>query len=124
MKMDLDGKPKVGRTSPELGVRGYDKYPHNDIDVSQPEDMVHPVKGLSVAPDDPYQLERHRRPPPFGGSGKDPLWVLDRDSLGPDVMYLIDTPFHGFIAPNRPMTLRKYETALEMTRDHWKIVST
>lgn len=46
----------------------------------------------------------HRRPPEFGGTGKDPVWAISTDNLGPDLVYVPDSSTHGTIKPNRPMS--------------------
>jgi len=74
---------------------------------------------MSIAPDDPKFLPPFRRPSELGGRGKDPVWVIDTDDLGPDLQFRQDTPTHGMIEPNRPMTLAEYERALESTRTKW-----
>ena len=118
---DVDGKPKVGRSARELGVRAGDKAPHNDVDAISPNDVVFPIKGLSVSPDDPMNLEKHRRPVSLGGIGKDPVWVIDEIDLGPDLIFVHDSLTHGYIAPRVPMTLAQYEKALELLRDRWRL---
>ena len=120
---EMDGMPKLGRSARELGVRTGDKTPHNDVDAVNLGDQVLPMKGLSVSPDDPMNLEKHRRPASLGGTGKDPVWEIDTDDLGHDLIYLPDSGVHGYIAPKRLMTLYEYERALESLRDKWILVT-
>ncbi|WP_305417850.1 hypothetical protein [Photobacterium leiognathi] len=57
-------------------------------------------------------LPRHRRPPEFGGTGKDPIWGLQTIHLGTlDLKYVPDPakPSHGFIAPAMDMEYTHYE---------------
>ena len=64
-----------------LGVRlGVDVHPNSDGEVS-------PGEGMSVAPDDPFLLDTHRRPKEFGGDGRDPLWVIDEAQLVEDLEF-------------------------------------
>jgi hypothetical protein len=75
---------------------------------------------MSVAPDDPANLAKNRRPPQVnGGRGKDPVWEIDTDELGPDLQFHQDKPTHGTITPARPMTLDEYEAVLAATRLKW-----
>jgi hypothetical protein len=118
MKEDADGCPEVGESARTLGVR-----PGIDVPAKDPGDFVHPGQGgLSVGPDDPLNLPAHRRPPPFGGTGRDPVWVLDAGDLGPDLRYRPDLlrSGHGFVEPVRPMTLGEYQQALARTRRLWR----
>ena len=98
-----NGKPKMGRNARLLGVR-----PTIDIDVEQvskdgfneqsyllPETerksseesvtvAIRNTKGMSV-----YlsikSLPPFRKPPKFGGTGKDPLWQIDDSKLLGDI---------------------------------------
>jgi hypothetical protein len=118
MKSATDDLPLVGPTSRTLGVRA-------QIDIPVDSDgMVQPgVGGMSVSPHAPELLPRHRRPPEFGGTGKDPVWVLDTGTLdhrlicraGPD-----NPSSHAFIEPSFRMSLDSYEQALAETRGSWR----
>lgn len=120
MTPDVDGLPQLGRSARKLGVRTLDRAPNNDVAAVGSADIVRSGKGMSVAPNDPANLAKNRRPPQVnGGSGPDPVWVLDTDDLGPDLNFNQDKPTHGLIEPARPMTLAEYERALEATRDKW-----
>jgi hypothetical protein len=88
----------------------------------QPSDIVQPGQGgLSVAPDDPLQLQRHRRPASLGGTGRDPVWYIEIDELGPDLGFRQDRPGHGLIEPIRPLTLQEFQDALAGTRYRWEL---
>lgn len=114
MKPDASGRPTIGPTARTLGVR-----PHVDLPVHQ--GSVSPNSGgLSVAPDDPANLPRHRRPRSHGGTGLDPLWEMSTEVLPPDLIFRQDQPHYGLIEPNRMMMLEEYEAALASTADHWK----
>jgi hypothetical protein len=80
---------------------------------------------MSVSPDSPSNLPAHRRPPQFGGTGKDPVLALDSDALGPDLVYRPDPKNpkgHGFIEPAREMPLCQYKDALAATGAKWQPV--
>jgi hypothetical protein len=122
MTPDNDGLPRVGSSARELGVRGLDKAPNNDVDATLPTDTVRPGKGMSVAPLDPGNLAKNRRPPEVGdGTGKDPVWVLDSDDIGAELRFNQDKPTHGLLEPARPMTKAEFDRAIAATRDRWKL---
>jgi hypothetical protein len=103
-----------------LGVR-----PGIDVPAAKPADMVQPGEGgLSVSPDDPTNLPLYRRPVAFGGSGKDPVWMIDELDLAMMLIYRPDplNLAHGFMEPARPMTLGDFQDAIERTHDLWKKV--
>ncbi|HET6576574.1 MAG TPA: hypothetical protein VFG68_23450 [Fimbriiglobus sp.] len=117
---DADGLPQLGRSARQFGVRLLDRFPNNDVDAASEADTLQPGKGVSVAPDDPAYLAKNRRPPQVnGGIGKDPVWVIDTNDLGPDLFFLRDKPTHGVIGPTRLMTLAEYEFALAGVRSKW-----
>jgi hypothetical protein len=76
---------------------------------------------MSVAPDDPNHLQKHRRPASLGGIGLDPVWYIEVDDLPPDLQFRQDKPTHGVVEPQRAMTLQEYEQALADTRVNWKL---
>ena len=121
MKEDTDGLPVVGPTARTLGVRpGSDPTP--DVLAVHPSDMLPPGKGgLSVAPDDPMHLQRHRRPASLGGIGRDPVWYIEESDLGTELCFRQDRPTHGFIEPVQAMTLQEFQDALARTRSFWEI---
>src|SRR5690242_21251496 len=91
MREDPAGGPMVGPTARTLGVR-----PGDDILVVAGQ--VSPgTGGVSVAPDSPMSLPDHRRPPELGGTGKDPVWGIDIDSLGDRVNFRQDKSNHGLL---------------------------
>ena len=103
----------VGPTARTLGVR-----PGDDIPVVA--GRVSPgTGGMSVVPDNPMNLPDHRRPVPLGGTGKDPIWGIDRGSLGGDVVYRQDKPTHGLFEPAREMSLDEFQEALADLASRW-----
>ncbi len=103
MRESSDGKPEIGPTARTLGVRPA-------IDIPVQHDKVHPdTGGLSVAPDLPENLPVHRRPPEFGGTGKDSVWSLDLDALGQKLRFRQDQPTHGQIEPTVTMSFEDYQ---------------
>jgi hypothetical protein len=67
MMDDGEGQPVCGPSARKLGVR-------LEGDIRIPDDgMVEPgTGGMSVGLDDPMNVRPHRRPPEFGGFGRDP----------------------------------------------------
>lgn len=113
MREDPAGGPLVGPTARTLGVR-----PGDDIPVVG--GRVGPgTGGLSVAPGVPSNLPDHRRPPQFGGTGKDPVWEIDADSLGGDVAFRQDKPTHGLFEPAREMSIDEFQEALADLASRW-----
>jgi hypothetical protein len=120
MKEAGHGQCEVGESARALGIR-----PRIDVPATNPGDTVHAGQGgMSVSPDDPQKLPYFRRPPQFGGTGKDPVWTIRDEELGPDLCYRPDPnrPDHGFIEPARPMPLSEYQQALARTQPLWRKV--
>lgn len=118
--MAEDGLPAPGATARTLGAR-----PGIDIVVDK-SGMVRPgTGGVSVSPGDPRNLPRHRRPPEFGGLGRDPVWRIRTSDLGPELAYEPDPrnpSGHGFVEPAYDMPYEAFQAALEATRDRWELV--
>ena len=118
MRENAVGYPEVRASSRTLGVRRSIGVPAKSrVDVVQPGQG-----GLSVSPDDPVNLPRHRRPPDLQGVGKDPVWSIGDSDLGPDLVYRADPAqaWHGFVEPARSMSLDEYQDALAQTQSRWK----
>lgn len=135
-----NGKPKIGRNARLLGVR-----PAIDIDVEQvPKEWldeqgylrleterksseesvtvaIRNTKGMSVSLSI-ESLPPFRKPPTFGGTGKDPLWQIDDSKIVGDIEAIQDSPTHVSILPSATMLLEKYETALVQTQSEWEKV--
>jgi hypothetical protein len=111
------GMPQIGSTARSLGVRP-GSPPAGDISVVA--GMVQPgPEGMSVAPDSPSNLPKHRRPPLFGGTGKDPVFSIKVGQLGPTLAFVQDSPTHGVVSPASPMSLSAYQAALSATQPLW-----
>lgn len=118
---DEAGLPVVGPGARYLGVRPGGS-PTPDVPAVNPSDPLAPGQGgLSVAPTEPRDLPRHRRPASLGGTGQDPVWYIETDDLGPDLLFRQDRPGHGVIEPSRPMTLQAFQEALARTQSRWKL---
>jgi hypothetical protein len=75
---------------------------------------------MSVAPDDPFNLVLARRPPAFGGTGKDPLWYIEADDLGSGLTARPDSATHALVEPATIIRLIDFQTLLAGTRLSWK----
>ena len=120
MTPDADGLPQVGRSARKLGVRAADQAPNNDVVAAASADTVRPGKGMSVAPADPVNLPKNRRPAAVNnGTGKDPVWEIDTDDLGPGLVAVAAGPPHHHVEPDREMTLAELQNLLAATRTRW-----
>lgn len=120
MEEDEDGFPMIGATARSLGAR-----PGVDIRVFDSGSVFSTVQGMSVSPMPPENLPRHRRPPEFDGTGKDPMFAMDTDDLPEELEYLPDPKrrtTHGFIRPAYTMSFEHYQHALHETRELWERV--
>jgi hypothetical protein len=114
MREDPAGRPLVGPTARTLGVRP-------TVDVPVVAGKVSPnTGGISVAVDRPENLHPLRRPPAYGGSGKDPVWCIGIDLLGHDLQFRQDSATHGLIEPARTLAIDELRKALEATKPSWK----
>jgi RHS repeat-associated protein len=117
---DAGGVPEVGPSARTLGAR-----PGTDIPVDS-AGMVHPnTGGVSVSPGSPTNLPEFRRPPEFGGTGKDPVWTINERDLPDGLSYRPDPANptgHGLLEPSRSMALSDYQQLLEVTRPGWSRV--
>jgi len=116
MRSDVGGIfPLVGESARTLGVRR-----GTDIPINLDGWVLPNTGGMSVAPDSPLNLPRHRRPINFGGTGKDPVWGFNTANLPLGLRFIQDSPTHGLIAPSIPMTYNSYKSLLESTKLLWK----
>lgn len=120
MREDNGGLPEVGSDARSLGVR-----PGTDVLATRGQELVYPASGgLSVSPNHPANLPYFRRPREWGGTGKDPVWMVESNMLGKDLVYRPDpnSPTHGFVEPSMPMTLNDFQKAISATQPLWRRV--
>lgn len=136
-----DGQPKLGRSARCLGVRlGVDidieQLPAGYLDaagyllLSAEQTSVGEVvsvalkntKGMSVALSI-EGLPYFRKPPEFGGLGKDPIWQIDDSYITGDLEALQDSSTHVSVLPRVTMRLETYEAALAKTQSIWQRVN-
>jgi hypothetical protein len=136
---DENGKPKIGRSARQLGVRlgtdinvqqmpvghldenGY-LLPKLDREVRGELVAValkEEKKGMSVSLSI-EALPAPRKPAKFGGYGKDPLWQIDDSNITEDLQAVQDSSTHVSISPRVTMSLERYELALANTQDYWE----
>jgi hypothetical protein len=118
MKADQDGRPACGPSARTLGARIPDDLSPDAWGV------VHPCAGgMSVTADDPRALPFHRRPPEFGGMGRDPVYKLAEARLvGPLVARPeADGATHWFVEPRSALPVDRFQAALCATRRDWEM---
>lgn len=83
MRGAADGSPELGSLAKTLGAR-----PGRDIPVDE-GGMVRPGTGGMSVNDTPTGMPEYRRPPSFGGSGKDlNMYCISSCDLGPGLRYV------------------------------------
>jgi hypothetical protein len=137
--VDENGKPKIGRSARQLGVRlgtdiNVEQIPVDHLDENgyllpkldrevQGELVAVALreekKGMSVSLSI-EALPAPRKPAKFGGYGKDPLWQIDDSNITGDLQAVQDSPTHVSISPRVTMLLERYELALANTQDYWE----
>ena len=119
---DNNGLPEIGNTARSLGARP-GPGPNTDIPVDSTGMVNTDDGGMSVAPH-PKKLPDFRRPPEFEGTGKDPVWSINTNNLGPKLKYVpdSDSSTHGTIQPAYKMPYNDYQSALADTQQYWRIV--
>jgi hypothetical protein len=126
MMVAEDGGPEIDgpgkNPAKTIGVRTSGRRP--DIEPDE-YGMVHPSEhGMSASPPPPTNLPEHRRPPTYGGTGKDPVWELETEDLPAELVYTPDSKDpkrHGLIGPSETMSIDDYLTSLYETRNLWRI---
>jgi len=115
MKCDENNLPLLGQSASKLGVR-----PNKDIPIDA-QGYVHPqTGGMSVTVDDVMCLPPHRRPPDFNGTGKDPVFSINKEQLPRTLTARQQgSPHHYLIEPSDTCIFAQYEAHLFSTRPNW-----
>lgn len=72
----------------------------------------------------PTGMPEFRRPPSFGGSGKNlNMYRISSSDLGPGLQYAPDAGGHGFLEPAWNMPFDEYQQYLYDTQGSWGEVS-
>ena len=112
--------PLTGRSRRTLGaIPG--EPPKGDIPVGRDGCVAPRTGGMSVAPDDPINLPRHRRPPTLGGEGRDPVFRYATTALPATLALCSDHPEHAFMEPCNECMFDEYQTAIHGTRSNWEV---
>lgn len=120
MKAGTDGKPICGETKRHLGA-----CIPGDVNADV-EGTVHPrTGGMSVTAANPRALPNHRRPPEWGGKGRDPVFSIEQANLGEDLDARPEASGsdHWFVEPARVMIAENYQRAIWTTRPAWDKVT-
>ena len=114
---DGGGTPLVGPG--HLGVRTSGDPSDITVDATG---SVHPeAGGMSVTPDDPMDLPRHRRPRSLLGTGTRPVWSIASAHITGRLAIRQDRPTHWLIEPSSSMELSVFEEALADTAPRWSL---
>lgn len=117
MRGAADGSPELGNTAKTLGAR-----PGIDIPVDE-GGIVRPGTGGMSVNDSPTGMPEFRRPPSFGGSGKDlNMYCISSCDIGPGLRYAPDAGGHGFLEPAWEMPFSEYQGYLQGTAGSWSEV--
>lgn len=120
MIADGDGLPRLDESARTLGAR-----PAIDVPSADTEEVDIQQGGMSATSGSPANLPIHRRPPSIGGTGRDPIFAIEVEALGVNLLWRRDPDGpsgHGFLEPVRRMPFAEYQQALWATRPHWKLV--
>lgn len=121
---EQDGFPKLERSARALGVRIESRPPHQADICMDDAGFVEPGRGgMSLAIGSPENLPPHRRPPQFGGIGRDPVFRLTKPFWAA-VLIHVDQPqeHHACVEPIMRCPLEDYERELAATRLYWRKV--
>jgi len=114
---DAGGSPLVDPG--HLGVRTGGARRDIEVDSSG---SVHPdTGGMSVTPDDPMDLPRHRRPRGRLGTGTGAVWSVASPAMAGRLAIRQDRPTHWLIEPSSSMELSVFEEALADTAPRWRL---
>lgn len=117
--MAEDGLPAMGPSAKKLGVRVDGQNP--DVHPSA-NGTVSPGEGMSGA-NSPQGLPVHRRPVPFGGTGKNmEMFSIRARDLPEGLTAVRDGRTHVTIGPAHEMPLAQFEDLLASTRHLWSQV--
>jgi len=76
--------------------------------------------GMSVTPNDPWDLPRHRRPPSLYGTGKRPVWEYSIAHLPSSLVLRLESVTHGLVEPGARMGITVYRSSLGSTAPDWR----
>ena len=120
MKEHKNGYPVVGRSGRTLGVRI--EGPIRDIPVAEDGTVDPATGGMSVALDQARNLPKPRLPRSLGGEGRDPVFRMSSEELGPTLLVRPDRHPHACVEPRGRCLLTQFESALTATSPCWSKV--
>jgi RHS repeat-associated protein len=117
MRGTEEGSPDLGPSASKLGAR-----PGIDIPVDE-NGMVRPGTGGMSVNESPMGMPEFRRPPSFGGSGKNlNMYCVSSCDLGANLQYVPESGGHGFLEPASEMSFAEYQQYLYQTQGSWSEV--
>lgn len=125
MRPEPNGRPQVGRSASQLGVRiPRDIAPDSDGNVSPASG------GMSVSPDSWLNIPTHRRPQSMGHGSSGPntlnVYSIEVKRLSTPPLQLRAEPanstLHALVEPSERMPLAQFEHILATTQDDWRQV--
>ena len=113
--MKADGvRPALGESSRTLGARRHDC-------IVDGQDRVGPGGGGMSVSTRPDALPYFRRPPEWGGVGRDPVWALEASQLD-SALRLVGDGDHMLVEPAATMPFQAYLGTLSATQADWSLV--
>ncbi|MDB9343305.1 hypothetical protein PN456_04230 [Nodularia spumigena CS-586/05] len=111
--IESSGKPKIGSTARELGVRD------SDVKLDQDKKVI-PGTGMSTAKGSPENLPKHRRSSSWGGTGKDRVWEIEENAMNGKLKANHDGGNHVSITTaTQDMSLKEFQQQLAATQPNW-----
>ena len=122
MKSEPDGYPKTGQSARTLGVRP-GPGPKTDIPIDKLGNVQPKTGGMSSVVDDCHNLVPYRRPPEFGSTGKDPVFIIEDEVLPNTLIARQDgkNSKRYLIEPSIACPFTQYEQDLHNTRQNWSL---
>ena len=116
MVASQDGGPELGASAKMLGAR-------QGTDINADDGLVRPKSGGMSVNESPTGMPAFRRPPSFGGSGKDlRMYCIRECDIPPGLRYTPESGGHGFFEPSDGMTFEDYQNLVQGTRGLWSEV--
>lgn len=112
--------PILGSSRRTLGAKT-GQPPDGDIPVGATGRVDPRTGGMSVAPDDPVNLPRHRRPPSLGGEGRDPVFRYAVQRIPATLTLRREQHDHAVVEPCDVSFFSEYQETIHGTRNDWEV---